>query len=64
MALGLMFSTKRELEIMKTLSGKRNYERLILAIGVLMAAVVVFNFSSEKSPEAEFTHQVKIEVIE
>ena len=52
-----------ETKIMKTSSGKRKYEALILAIGVLMAAVAIFNFSSGKNAESEFTSQIRSEVV-
>lgn len=41
------------MEIMKNAKGTKNHERLILILGILIAAVAVF--------KGEFTHQIKAE---
>ena len=47
---------------MKTSSGKRKFEALILTIGVIVAAVVIFKFTVVNNPEAEITSQINTEV--
>ncbi len=46
---------------MKKTPKNRNYEALILAIGILIGAVAIFDSSSINKQEFDFTSKIKIE---